>query len=53
MEFKNLKDNQFKGQRYCKIVTDLIKKVDLLGLVSEKQMDNLCGEFSFCKRITK
>lgn len=38
---------QFKGQRYCKILREVIKRVDLLNIISENRIKKLCKEFSF------
>ncbi len=37
----------FKGQRYCEILGQMIKRFDLLNLVKEDQIKGLCGELSF------
>ena len=36
-----------KGQRYCELLTGLVKRVDILGFIGEDRMKGLCKEFSF------
>ncbi len=46
---KNLGDLNldFKGSRYCELLTRIVKKVDILNVLKDEQIKHLCGELSF------
>ncbi len=46
---KNLGDLNldFKGSRYCELLTRIVKKVDILNVLKDDQIKHLCGELSF------
>ncbi len=40
----------FKGHRYCELLTNMIKKVDLFDIINKRQIQYLCGELSFVNK---